>query len=213
MLARPKKSIQNPSAGGSNNIFPAGTYLFTMLTPTNDRVRITTYDELNEIGDWKDSVGHGFMTSDTNRYNGEKQTPWFTGDSEQTSIWLGNATPADDDSPDVGERKFFQSFITADGDVGINDLEEESNGEGSAIRQENKKSANNVDLFYNLADALGATYENDNGDCLVSDDFCEMLQGGEFDDRQVIATIENFSVTMGPNKGQEKHRLVEFQAV
>ena len=206
MLERTKKQVDKPGAS-RGNAFPAGTFLGQLITPKNrsgdiERVRLTPHDEIPE-----------FMTSAVNTYTQEPQTPWLTGDMEQTNVWLGELEPVDDDSPDVGDRIFFHSFITADGEVGINDLQEDSNGEGSAIRQENKKTADNIDLFYNLAGALGATYESDKGAILVSEDFCSMLQSGEFETQKVIFTVENFTQTMGANKGEVKHKLVGFEAV
>jgi len=193
MLTRPRSAVENP-AGGGGNLFPEGTFLFTILTPTNERVRITPVDELPE-----------FMTSDINQFNNEKQLPWFTGDREETNIWLGKAEPVDD-SPDVGEQIFFQSFVTADGEHTINSLEAEPNGEGAKITFNN-----NLDLYFNLADALGATYDADDG-VAVSDDFCDMLQAGDFDDQQIIATIEHRAKKRGKNKGQEYHVLTGFTA-
>jgi len=198
MLTLPKKDVDNPTAGGGN-LFPAGKYLFTILTPTNERVRLTPYDELPE-----------FMTTDINSFTTppSKQVPWFFGDREETSVWLGKAEPADDETEDVGEKIFFQSFVTADGTIGIHDLEIDANGEGTAIRV--KK---NLALYFNFADALGATYEADDGGVAISDDFCEMLQNGDFDDQTIIATIEHRTKRQGKNKGQEYHLLTGFTAV
>ena len=194
MLTRARKDVDNPGGGGGN-LFPAGTYRFKLLTPTNERVRITEHSELPE-----------FMTSDVNSFTQKEQTPWFLGDREETNVWLGEAEPIDEDSPDVGSKIFFQSFITADGEVGINDLEEEMNGEGQRIRW-----SNNLDLYFNLADVLGAAYEED-GAVAVSEDFCEMLQSGDFDGREVIATIEHRTKKRGDNKGDKYHVLTKFQA-
>ena len=135
------------------------------------------------------------------------QVPWFTGDREETNVWLGKAVPVDDDSPDVGEKIFFQSFVTADGEVGINDLETESNGEGAKIRFNN-----NLDLFFNLADALGATYDADDG-VAIADDFCDMLKGGDFDDQEVVVTIEHRTKKRGKNAGVAYHVVTGFMAV
>jgi len=209
MLTMTRKEIDNPSSGG-DNLFPEGTFIFQLVEPTegNDRVNVTLYDELRERGNWKDSSGHGFLTSDQNQFTGKEQTPWFLGDKEETNVWLEIVEPVDEGSPEVAEGKiFFQSFITADGDIGINDLEEEMNGEGQRIRW-----STNLKLYFNLADALGATYD-ENGAWSVSEDFCEMLQKGDFDTRKVIATIEHRTTKRGKNKGDEYHVLTKFQAV
>jgi len=195
MLTRTRKEVDNPGGSGGN-LFPAGTYRFKILTPTNERVRLTEHNELPE-----------FMTSDVNSFTQKEQIPWFLGDREETNVWLGEAEPIGEDSPDVGDKIFFQSFITADGEVGINDLEEEMNGEGQRIRW-----GNNLDLYFNLAKALGATYDKD-GAVAVSEDFCGMLQNGDFDDTEVIATIEHRVKKRGANKGDEYHVLTKFQAV
>jgi len=195
MLTRTRKEVDNPGGSGGN-LFPAGTFKFKILTPTNERVRLTEYSELPE-----------FMTSEVNSFTQKEQIPWFMGDREETNVWLGEAEPIDEDSPDVGDKIFFQSFITADGEVGINDLEEEMNGEGQRIRW-----GNNLDLYFNLADALGATYDED-GAVSVSADFCGMLQNGDFDDTEVIATIEHRVKKRGANKGDEYHVLTKFQSV
>jgi len=135
--------------------------------------------------------------------------PWFLGDREETSVWLGKAQPADDDSPDVGEKIFFHSIVTADGSVGIHDLETEPNGEGTSIRV--KK---NLAMFFNLARALGATYDGDDGGEAISDDFCEMLQNGDFDDQTIIATIEHRTRgKQSKRAGEMYHVLTGFQAV
>ena len=48
MLTRPRSKVEAPMAGG-DNLFPEGTYLFTMMKPTNERVRTTPHDELPEF--------------------------------------------------------------------------------------------------------------------------------------------------------------------
>ena len=194
MVTRPRSKVDKPIQ--SDNLLPEGTLLFKILTPTNERVRVIPHDELPE-----------FMTSDVNSFSNKEQVPHFTGDAEETNVWLGQASPADDESPDVGDKIFFQSFVTADGPIKINDLEQEPDGEGQKIRW-----SKNLDLFFNLADALGATYD-ESGEVAISEDFCEMLQSGDFDDKEVIATIEHYIVKKGPNAGDERHRLIGFQAV
>jgi len=210
MLTRTIKQVDNPGSGGGDTLFPEGTFEFKLVEPTegNDRVNVTHYDELRERGNWKDSSGHGFLTSDENQFTGKEQTPWFLGDKEETNVWLEIVEPIDENSPEVAEGKiFFQSFITADGEIGINDLEEEMNGEGQRIRW-----STNLDLYFNLAKALGATYIKD-GAVAVSEDFCGMLQSDDFDGRKVIATIEHRTKKRGANKGDEYHVLTKFQAV
>jgi len=198
MLELTRTEVDKP-VGGGGDLFPEGKWLFNIIKPTTERVKVTPHAELP-----------GFMTSDVNTFNPEKpvpQIPHFLGDAEETSVWLQAVEAVDDDSPDVGSKVFFHSIITADGDVGIHDLENEPNGEGQKIRWKN-----NLNLFFNLADALGATYDGEVG-VAISDDFCSMLQNGDFDNQQVVAEIEHYKLRAGPNKGSMRHRLKGFTAV
>jgi len=193
MLKVPRSVVDNPNAGGSS-LFPAGTFMFTIQTPTNDRVQCTTFEHLP---DWATA---------TRNEMGEDITPGFTGDREQTSVWLGDAEVLHGDAM-PGARKFFQSFITADGDVTLNDLEEESNGEGSQIR-----SYKNVGLYASLAEALGAVIEEGDDEVGVAPEFLDMLRSNAYDDQQVIATVEHYKLRGGPNKGDMRHRISGFEA-
>lgn len=161
------KSRAEQPVGGGDRPFPAGVFTFTLLEPTQDRVRTRPRAELPD-----------FLTQPSAKGNVA-----VTGDHQTTlTVWLGEAEPLDG-AEDPGNQIFFQEFTVEDGDVSIDDVAEEEQGEGYRIRIDSS-------LYANLAMALGAYSEE--GDYIeVASNFREMLEAGAFDGQQVVAEVRH----------------------
>lgn len=177
-----KQQAETPVQGGSKD-FPAGTWRFEILTPTNSRTRPTP-----------DFMHNAEATAEANRSlpESKQKSPRVAGDTgEILSLWLGNAqaTGADAASQaNPGKQIFFQDFVITDGDTNIMELDTDAPGEAGWQIQRDAR------LLANLAIALGAVTEVSEGDKTyveLAENFVDMLKDGEFDGRSVIGTVEH----------------------
>ena len=191
-LRVPRSQAENPAAG-NNDLFPEGTFVFEIVTPTTEdmRVRVQSFDELPE-----------WMTTEP-----EWGGPSFaTGDLTQLNVWLQNRGIVEGET-DPGEQIFFQQFTIQDGQMAINQVDlDEQNGEGTAIRRDAR-------LWAGLNLALGAVeIEVEDGEEYVvpAPNAAEIHLAGGFDTRTVIGEVVHKQ-----NKAKTKTyaRIARFEEV
>ena len=196
-LRVPRTEAENPQAGG-NNLFPVGTYVFEIVTPTTEemRLRVQTRDELPDfltrIPDW----------------GTEAEDALTTGDITQLTVWFQSKGAASDtNETDPGDQIFFQTFIVQDGSTPIADVNlDESNGEGRGIRRDAR-------LWAGLQLALGAiTLEEEDGKEFVvpAPNSVALHSSGAFDGKQVIAEVAHRTAKAS---GNDYHLITRFEAL
>ena len=152
-LRVPEKRAANPNASRE---FPAGEWLWEI-----EEIRTREIDpSANPKLQWM------FTPND----NGNQR---YAGDTAETiGIQLGKAQPLADGQEDAGDQKMFVDITLRDGDVFIDEVDDNATGVGYQILVDGA-------LFTNLALALGQAYKQD-GYVYPADDFREQLAAGAF---------------------------------
>ena len=191
-LRVPLTEVENPQQGG-NNLFPAGTFVFEIVPPTDEamRIRQQTFDELPE-----------WMTTEPS-WGG---STYATGDLTELNVWLQARSTVKAET-DPGEQIFFQTFVIADGTTPIADVNlEQENGEGTAIRRDARLWAG-----LNLALAAVTIEEEDGTEFVVpAPNAAQLHTSGAFDGKQVIAEVVH---RQNRDKTKTYARIVRFEAL
>ena len=191
-LRVPRQEAENPQPSG-NDLFPAGTFVFEIVPPTDEDMRIRQ-QSFDELPDW--------MTTEPD-WGG---TSYATGDLTELNVWLQQrAVVASDVDP--GEQIFFQRFVVVDGSIPIADVNlDQENGEGTAIRRDARLWAG-----LNLALNAVSIEEEDGVEFVVpAPNATQLHTSGAFDGKQVIAEVMH---RWNKAKTKERAQIVRFEAL
>lgn len=188
----PQEQADSPNEGLGDDLFPEGTW--------RGRIEQVRSNEVHqgEPADW-------MLTNDGD---------YFAQYAEVASIQLGGIEPLTEDSPDVGNRKYFDDrlYLQFD-DVRWDEATEEQLEQYPQFKRTRRR-------LTNLAQAVGAS-ENTGGGVGPVDEFDEILGSTDADSGDGLAGVEVFFTTEqydydftgsdGERVTGTKDRLVKYQ--